>query len=463
MWQDLTIKLKISKWRPELVGLVIVSFFTRFWNLFSPNSVVFDEVYFKMFAAHYLDHRYYFDIHPPLAKLMLALQGTLFGMNANTMLNTPAVALRVMPALAGAMLAPLVWGILRRLRVNRWIAFLGAAAILLDTALLVESKFILMDSTLMLFGMAGVYFYLVARDTHTTKRMLFLTLAVLSAGAAASIKWTGLTSIAIIALIWLYDARALDWTNRVKQALVIVLVPTLVYVGSFWLHFALLPKSGDGDAFMTSKFQQTLQGGPVYDANAKMGFWSKFIELNNEMYQANRTLTATHPYGSKWYTWPVDIRPVYYWQGPTLKDGSQGNIYLLGNPLIWWGVLATIALGVFYAYKRRVKFAKGRAHVLLAIIAAYLMNYLPFIPVPRVMFIYHYFFAFVYSIIFAAVLWDSLIHDEETRLPKRVQQIFFVIVAATMLIGFAYFMPLAYGLPLSPEGLQNHVWLTTWR
>jgi dolichyl-phosphate-mannose--protein O-mannosyl transferase len=194
-----------------------------------------------------------------------------------------------------------------------------------------------------------------------------------------------------------------------------------------------------------------------------MSFWSKFVELNNEMYLANQGLTATHPYGSKWYTWPLDIRPVYYWQGSTLSDGRQGNIYLLGNPLIWWGVIGVIASGIFYAYKRRVKFANGRGKVLLAIIAAYLMNYVPFIPVPRVMFIYHYFFAFVYSIIFAAVLWDSLIRNDETRLSRRTEKIIFGVAITIMLAGFAYFMPISYGLPLSPSDLQTHVWLTSWR
>ena len=447
-----------------MVGLVIISFFTRFWNLFSPNSVVFDEVYFKMFSAHYLDGRYYFDIHPPLAKLLLASEAKLFGLSANDLLNSTAVQLRVLPALAGALLAPVVWGILRRLKVSRWIAFLGAAAILLDNALLVESKFILMDSILMLFGMAGVYFYLVARDADkTASKTCFLILAALSAGAAASIKWTGLTSIAVIAVIWLYDSRRLDWSKRVKQGLILALIPVTVYVLSFWLHFALLPQSGDGDAFMSTGFQQTLKGSNVYDAHAKMGFWSKFFELNNEMYQANRTLTAGHPYGSKWYSWPFDIRPVYYWQGETLSDGRQGNIYLLGNPMIWWGVLLTIAAGGFYAYRRQVKFTGTRSRILIMIIIAYLMNYLPFIPVPRVMFIYHYFFAFIYSIIFAAVLWDSLIRDEETKLSKRTQRIMFGVVASLMLIGFIFFMPLSYGLPLSPGGLQSHVWLNTWR
>jgi hypothetical protein len=40
-------------------------------------------------------------------------------------------------------------------------------------------------------------------------------------------------------------------------------------------------------------------------------------------------------------------RPVYYWTGVT-KTGQHEYIYLLGNPVIWWGLLVgvvVVALG----------------------------------------------------------------------------------------------------------------------
>src|SRR5438045_2883656 len=89
-----------SSWRPELIALIVVAFATRTWSLFYPNAVVFDEVYFKAFAAHYLDHRYYFDIHPPLGKLIIAGYAHLSGLTPAAMLNGTAVGLRVLPAIA---------------------------------------------------------------------------------------------------------------------------------------------------------------------------------------------------------------------------------------------------------------------------------------------------------------------------------------------------------------------------
>jgi len=464
MFEFILYHLRTKKWQPEIVGLIIVAFFTRFWNLFTPNAVVFDEVYFKMFCAHYLDGHYFFDIHPPLAKLIVAAQAKLYMMPASALLNGTAVHLRILPALAGALLVPLVWGILRRFGANRGLAFIGAAAALLDNALLVESRFILMDSMLLLFGLGAIYFYLRAKTSQAKSRTHWLIMAAISAGAAASTKWTGLTALALIVILWLYDTRrSFSWATRLKEIALLLVIPTVVYISSFWIHFALLPQSGDGDAFMSVNFQQTLVGNASYKVGASMSFWSKFIELNRTMYEANRTLTATHPYSSLWYTWPFDIRPVYYWQGAQLANGSQGNIYLLGNPIIWWGVLAAMAAGVFYAYRRQMRFSKPVKWSLVALGIGYLFNLLPFVPITRVMFIYHYFYALIYSIAFVVILWNAILTHENNRISKRTQKWLFISVLVLMLSGFIFFMPISYGIPLTPSELQAHVWLRTWR
>jgi len=50
----------------------------RFIRLDKPKSVVFDEVHFGKFTNWYLQRKFFFDIHPPLAKLTFAGIGKLF-------------------------------------------------------------------------------------------------------------------------------------------------------------------------------------------------------------------------------------------------------------------------------------------------------------------------------------------------------------------------------------------------
>jgi dolichyl-phosphate-mannose-protein mannosyltransferase len=458
--------MNLKRWHPELIGLILVALVTRFWTLFTPNAVVFDEVYFKAFAAHYLDGHYYFDIHPPLGKLMLGGLASLLHLAPAAMLDGTAVSLRVLPALAGALLVPLMWGILRRLGASRAFAFLGAFMVLFDNAILVESRFILMDSMLLLTGLGAVYLYLVARDSHARLRWLWLALAAASAGMSASIKWTGLSSLAIIGLLWLWDQPHItaSWLRRISEAAVLLIIPVALYIGVFYVHFQLLPRSGDGDAFMSAKFQSTLIDSPTYNPAVHMSFTDKFLELNREMYHANQTLTATHPYGSRWYTWPLELRPIYYWQGDTLDNGRQGNIYLLGNPAVWWGLWIAILGGLAYVWVAAVKL-RPRTKLALSLAAtAYLINLIPFMAVARVMFLYHYFFSLSFSIIFAVMLWNDLATDKHGRqfINMRSKRLY-ALVLGIVLLAFLFFSPISYGHPLSPSGLQARMWLQSWR
>jgi len=457
-----------KRWRPELILLLAGAAITRLWSLLQPNAVVFDEVYFKAFAGHYLDGHYFFDIHPPLAKLLLAGWAHVVGLSSSDVLNSTAATMRFLPAIAGVLIVPVFWGILRRLGATRPFAFLGAAALLLDNALLVESRFILMDSMLLLFGLSAFYFYLVGREQRGNWRWLAVAAAAILAGAAMSTKWTGLTALALVGLLWLGDWRGRKFSlgRNLGELAVLLIIPLAVYVSAFWVHFQLLPHSGDGDAFMSTTFQETLVDSPTYNPQTKLSFWGKFGELNSVMYRSNQTLTATHPYGSRWYTWPLELRPIYYWAGDVDGQANQGNIYLLGNPIVWWGTLIAVAVGAGYAWLRRIKLRPATVGALAAAGVAYLMNFLPFVGVPRVMFLYHYFFSFIFSVMFAVMLWNDLAtphHGDHGQLATANRKWIYGGVLAAVLLGFLFFAPLSYGTPLSPAGLAAHMWLPSWR
>ncbi|HVQ43530.1 MAG TPA: phospholipid carrier-dependent glycosyltransferase [Candidatus Saccharimonadia bacterium] len=465
--------MKLLRRYPEIIILATAALITRLWDVFAPAAVVFDEVYFKVYAGDYLTGSYYFDPHPPLGKLLLGGWAWLAHLNP-TMLtgNDPAVALRVLPAIAGALIIPVFYLFLRQLRASRRVAALGAALLLLDNALLVESRFILIDSLLILFGLTAVTCFLAARHRSGRRRLLLLSAAAACGGLAASTKWTGLAALGLIGVIWLTDHlrhhQYFSWTKRLIEALILAIVPAIVYLSVFAIHFSLLPKTGQGDAFMPQRFQSTLIGNPNYNPTVHLSFVEKFIDLNNAMSQSEEGLkTATHPYGSKWTSWPLMIRPVYYWQGQTQPDGTQGNIYLLGNPAVWYGLLIVIVAGMLasagaLARLRPYRFALG----FLAL--GYLMNFLPFSRIVRVMFLYHYFFALIYSLAFAVILLGALadwMHDRPHpwQFSTPTSKYLYIGVLILAVIGFIYFAPLSYGIPLTPAEIAQHMWLTTWR
>jgi dolichyl-phosphate-mannose--protein O-mannosyl transferase len=79
------------------------------------------------------------------------------------------------------------------------------------------------------------------------------------------------------------------------------------------------------------------------------------------------------------------------------------------------------------------------------------------------MFLYHYFFSFIFSLVCAVMIWNDLAGDAGRQLTTPRRRAYFGAVIALIVLGFAYFAPLTYGTPLSPQSLQAHMWLRTWR
>jgi len=306
--------------------------------------------------------------------------------------------------------------------------------VIFENSLLVQSKFLLIDGQLIFFGFTALLFYF--RYTRNRNK-IYLWLASLFLGGVISIKWTGISfwtiCLAIETFLYIHEKKL----KRLLNLAVLVFVPLLIYVATFAIHFQLLTQPGPGDAFMSRDF-------------SNKNFSGKFIELNNEMWLQNKNLAADHPYASRWYTWPLMIRPIYYWQG-----GNDQKIYSTGNPFVYW--LSAISMLVLLGHLiLRTKFFKSKRHAILLILVGYAINFFPFMFLKRISFIYYYLAALVFAIMAMSLLIDSI----ENRKKRTVTMtVLLVVFIAT----FFYFAPFTYGFPLSPAAQQSHFWFKTWQ
>jgi dolichyl-phosphate-mannose-protein mannosyltransferase len=438
-----------------IIALLVISSVVHFAWFGHPNTTVFDEVHFGKFISSYFTHEYYFDIHPPLGKLILAGWGKLWGFRpgfsfaniGDVFPDRTYLALRFLPSLAGTLLPLVIYGLAREFKLSRRAAFLAGIFVALDNALLVQSRLILLDSFLLLFGFGAVWCYLRWRNGGT---QWLLPLAGTLGAMAVSIKWTGATFLALIVILELLHLWQDRQTTARRQLWVIfasfAVIPCVIYYATFMVHFGLLSRAGTGDAFMTAEFQHDLIG----NANAadpelkSLSTLQKFVELNTQMYDSNKRLTATHPYASPWYSWPLMERPIFYW----VKGISR--IYLLGNPTVWWGstvAIITLFASIILAGLRRT----DRTAMILG--GAWLMNMLPFMGITRVMFLYHYFTALIWAVLMVAYLVD--------RSPQRTR--ISMALIGLSLVTFIYFAPLTYGLPLSEHAYNARVWFNSWK
>ncbi|KAG0069122.1 hypothetical protein BGZ92_004755, partial [Podila epicladia] len=68
-----------------ITAITTLALVVRLWAIGYPTSVVFDEVHFGGFASKYIRGGFFMDVHPPLAKMLIALTGWIFGLNPSFM------------------------------------------------------------------------------------------------------------------------------------------------------------------------------------------------------------------------------------------------------------------------------------------------------------------------------------------------------------------------------------------
>ncbi|MBI2644323.1 MAG: phospholipid carrier-dependent glycosyltransferase [Candidatus Wildermuthbacteria bacterium] len=441
------------KFKKEILFLALLLSFslaTHFLFLGHPSEVVFDEYHYGKFVNGYLEGKYFYNIHPPLATQLITLGGWLDGYQTpkfsfetigGVFSDSSYLGLRFFPALAGSLIPLALYFFLKSIGAPFRAAFLAGALISLDNALLAQSRLALPDSILLLLGILGLgFFFLGRRNNYKT---IFLLFAGIFFALSFSVKWTGFAFLGLAGVITLFDLIKILFLSSfravafplIKSFLFLFLIPIAIYFEIYNIHFALLPNPGPGNPYMSKEFNE-----------GNLTNMEKFIEINQINYTINKGFAATHPYGSKWYTWPFMSRPIYYWN----NDGATEKIYFLGNPVVWWGSTLTLLLLPILLFFKQL----WKERIVLILAAGYIVSFVPFLIVSRVMFLYHY----LIPLIFAVSLFAYL----ATTIKPRYAKILSLLLALAALISFFYFAPLTYGFPLDKAQFENRMWLSTW-
>ncbi|KAH8301257.1 hypothetical protein KR018_009682 [Drosophila ironensis] len=262
--------------------LFLLAFGTRFYRLATPPNVVFDELHYGKYISLYMRNIFFFDQHPPLGKQLIAGLVSLAGYDGNYTFsrigetyasNVPIFWFRFLPALCGSLLAPAVYKLLLEVKLNRWASALGGLLVVFDNSLLTQSRFVLMESMLLLGSTLGIGCLLRFQRSRLGSLQWVVSgvAAALFLGAAGVIKYIGYLALALAGYLlcrhlWklLYDAKLSNrqlWMHALSRLLLFVGIPIAVYVGVFYVHLKTLHKAGPHDSIMTSAFQASLDGG----------------------------------------------------------------------------------------------------------------------------------------------------------------------------------------------------------
>jgi dolichyl-phosphate-mannose--protein O-mannosyl transferase len=281
---------------------------------------------------------------------------------------------------------------------------------------------------------AGWYFVVAAHRPRRSALLDILIAGVLFGLALAS-KWAGaytlggllIASIVVTARAYErgragtggpLDLLARRGLNAVVLFVSFVVIPVAIYLASYVHWF----------------------GGPTIPYG-----WS-LVELTQQMYWYHSSLTAPHPAGSPWWSWPLVLKPVYWYFGAS-SGGDNAYIYDAGNVVLFWAGLVTFCWCAVAAIR-------ARSASLAFVVFAGLVQYVAWIPIGRVLFFYHFFTVLPFYLLALAAglafLWET----------GRARLVIGYLSAAAA--AFAYFYPFVSAQPFPGAQAGMFFILPTW-
>jgi hypothetical protein len=127
------------------------------------------------------------------------------------------------------------------------------------------------------------------------------------------------------------------------------------------------------------------------------------LDLTGAMYQYHNTLTAAHPASSPWWAWPLNLKPVWFYQGNFAND-TAAAIYDSGNNVIWWLGIPAMVFVAYQAFRRR-------SLALAMIVVGFLAQWISWARIDRAAFEYHYYTSLPFIVLalgyFIAEVWTG--------------------------------------------------------
>lgn len=257
-------------------------------------------------------------VHPPLAKLVMAGFIKSFGF-------TPFVY-RAGSVLAGLLTIAIALLLGARM-FGRDVGLLAAVLVGFDGMFFVLSRVAMNDIyvTVMLSAVVASTYRTWTASTPAQRRGWAL-LTGLAAGAAIATKWNAaptliVAGLAVLVSLWRGERSRVG--ALALWATAFVVVPVVVYVACYAPYLAL-----------------------GHDLK-------ELFKLQQDIVAFHRGLTAGHSSSSRWYEWPLLVRPVWFYQADGVGEGTLREIYGFGNPLVWWLMFPAVIVVAVRAWRTR--------------------------------------------------------------------------------------------------------------
>lgn len=379
----------------------MASIISRFWMLGHPAEIVFDEVYFGNFTNFYIKETFFFDIHPPFGKMLMAFIAYLAEYDGSIDFNAEYsyhyqsedyLILRSIPAFFGGLCPPLIYLTARFGGFNFSASLVSAVYVMLDTISLTQHRFILSDAILHFFSclFLAIYSYTLTLPEYSTKWIIMEIVSGLALGACGSCKdtaWGFMGYSGIIEILRVLGIHKKFDYSAIRDILyrgLLLAIPCFFFIIlSFAIHVIVLPLFGPGIIFVDFDFKFTLLDNYIMDAQlrtkriASPMLLRRAVRVFYDQNRANNYIKSFHSSQSRPFNWPLLTgHAVDFWF-------SKGQISVLGNPIVNYLTFLSLFVTIFSV-------GKEKYYLCLRYVIGWMTCYFPFYLVPRTLYLYHY-------------------------------------------------------------------------
>lgn len=382
------------------------------------NSTYFDEIYHARTAYEHIHGiLQYENTHPPLGKLLIALGIKMFGM-------TP-FGWRIVGTVFGMFMVPVMYLFGLKVFRTKLGAFACSFFMMFDFMHFTQTRIATIDVYVTFFIILMYYWmydvYMLSDNYYRS-----FALSGLMFGLGIASKW-----IAVYASVGLFVLFVLSKYRLYKEKKDLEICKTLVYGVVF---FVVLP-SIIYIASYIPVMRGEMKGVTLMDT--VIGYMKHMYT-----YHAKTVLTATHPFQSRWYEWQIIKRPIWYFYASGGLDKLKSSIVCMGNPAIWW----TSIVALFYTIGLAIKTKDRR---MVPILVAFFCQYIPWMFVRRITFIYHFFSMLPFAIIMVVYM----ISEEKKYL--------YTLMTVSAVL-FLVFYPVLTGVSVPERYIEGLKWFKSW-
>lgn len=400
------------------------------------TGTMFDEVYHGRTAYEFIHGlTTYETTHPHFGKILISLGIRIFGM-------TP-FGWRFMCALFGILITGVMYLFAKRLFNNTFAATATTTLFVFDCMHYNLSRIATIDIFAAFFILLMYYFMYnyILEDRKDNKlspdALVPLGLCGISMAFGVATKWTGVYAGIGLGVLFIYHTLThLPGTAGSAS-------PSLVkkQLGQLFLFcctfFILIPL-----------VVYTLSFIPVVGYSEYKNLIDKAVSGSISMFNYHSQLVAEHYYSSPFYEWPVIWMPLLD-ANDAVNATDVSAISCMGNPAIWWvGIFCEIFVLIRWIVKRDKKAG--------FLFVAYATQYIPWMSISRITFIYHYFPAILFVILMMGYTMDCIV--KRFKWGKKAV----VIYLTTAILVFFMFFPVVSGLPVNKEWGMKLRWLKDW-